>query len=185
VFGLVLPAVLLGGALTWSGELIRLTRIGVFLRSFERASWDKTKSDPTEAASLFVWQNFAWSAPHRFTVAGFRRKQNVGYIGIGIFFGVMYLGSVAAFCIISSWPLALTTSVLLVALGVSVMLPPALQLFRLNAAPLTLTASDLREWLDGLEAGKSMASRRPALSRATSFLSSVKRFRGSNGKTTP
>src|ERR1700683_4685377 len=52
VLGLVLPAVLLGGALTWTGELIRLTRIGVFLRFFERASWSKVESDPAKATSL-------------------------------------------------------------------------------------------------------------------------------------
>ena len=38
VLGLVLPAVLLGGALAWSGELVRMTRAGVFLRSFERST---------------------------------------------------------------------------------------------------------------------------------------------------
>jgi hypothetical protein len=140
--------------------------------------------DPSAVTSLFIWQNFAWSPPRRFTAAGFRGKQNVGYVGIWLFFGVMYLGSVTAFCIISSWPLALVASILLVALGASVMLPPALQLFTLSAASLTLTASDLTEWLDGLEMGKGVSPRHPALSRAVSLLSHVKIFRGSKSKTT-
>lgn len=181
VFGLVLPAVLIGGALTWSGELIRLTRIGVFLRSFERASWAERKPnqtsatlEPVAATSLFIWQNFAWSPPRRFMDAGFRGKQNVGYTGIAVFFGVMYLGSVVVFCTISAWPLALTVSILLVVIGALVMVPPALQLFKLNRAPLNLTASDLTEWLDNIEAGKGAPSQRHIWLRAAPLLGVVK-----------
>lgn len=184
VLGLVIPAVLLGAALTWSGELIRLTRIGVFLRSFEMASWDETKSDLVEATSLFVWQNFAWSAPRQFTAAGFRGKQNVGYMGIGMFFGVMYLGSIAAFCIVSSWPLTLIVPVLLVAFGILVMLPPALQLFKLNATPISLTATSLTEWLDELKARNSTVSSHFPLSSVGSFLRFVKKSRNSKSKAT-
>ena len=75
VLGVILPAVLLGGALTWSGEMICLTRIGIFLRSFEKAAWSEVVSDPAVArTSLFIWQNFAWSPPRQFTLAGFSRK---------------------------------------------------------------------------------------------------------------
>ena len=154
VLGVILPAVLLGGALTWSGEMICLTRIGIFLRSFEKAAWSEVVSDPAVArTSLFIWQNFAWSPPRQFTLAGFRGKQNVGYAGIGIFFGIMYIGSVIAFDVISSWPLDLTATILLVALGVAVMLPTAL-LFRLNATSPVITEDDLKEWLATLNAGK-------------------------------
>ena len=59
VLGVILPAVLLGGALTWSGEMIRLTRIGIFLRSFERYTWDEKAPDLAAGTSLFVSQNVA------------------------------------------------------------------------------------------------------------------------------
>lgn len=185
VLGLILPAVLLGGALTWTGELIRITRIGVFLRYFESASWCEKQPDPVKATSLFVWQNFARYPPQPFTDSGFRGKQNVGYVGIGLFFGVMYLGSVAAFCIVSSWPLALAASILLIVLGAWVMLPSAFQLFKLNGTSIPVTSKDLTDWLDSVKAGKGAPPRRGTLSRITSLPGLAKRFRSSKNTKNP
>lgn len=163
VLGLVLPAVLLGGALAWSGELVRMTRAGVFLRSFERSSWAGGGVDPVNATSLFIWENFVWLPPKRFLAAGDRDKQNIGYAGISIFFGIMYLGSLIAFCVITPWPLAIAVSCVFVVLGAAVMLPQAVQLFMLNATSLSVTAEDLGQWMEELKKEEARPARTPRL----------------------
>lgn len=159
VLGVILPAVLLGGALTWSGEMIRLTRIGIFLRSFERYTWDEKAPDLAAGTSLFIWQNFAWSPPEQFALARFHGKQNTGYAGIGIYFGVMYTGSLIVFGIISPFPLNIVVPLLLVGLGLVVMVTTAAQLFRLNAKSPVITEDDLKKWLITLNAGGGQPSK--------------------------
>src|SRR5262245_18337888 len=41
-FGLVLPVLLIGGALAWAGEMIRMERTGAFLRALERSTWSRS-----------------------------------------------------------------------------------------------------------------------------------------------
>lgn len=151
VLGAVVPLVLLGGALAWSGELIRLTRQGVFLRAFERATWADGEGDPMEATSLFIWENFAWFPPEPFSRTGFRRRQNAGYVGIAAFFGMMYVGSSIAFWVISPWALCLCVSIPLAVLSAVVLLPSAMQLSSLNSQSLMLTKNDLETWRKDLK----------------------------------
>jgi hypothetical protein len=124
VFGLVLPAVLLGGALAWSGEMIRMERAGVYLRSFERATWNSEGED--------------------------------GYAGVGVFYGIMYVGSLVAFCTISVWWLSLIACITLVVLALAVMIFPAIQLFTLGGSSPTLTADGLANWMEELDESKGL-----------------------------
>lgn len=155
IFGLVLPAVLLGGVLAWSGEMIRMERAGVFLRSFERATWGNDGRNGIANTSLFIWENFLWSPPVTFAAAGYR-KQNVGYAGVAVYFSVMYLGSLIAFCTISLLWLSLGTCIALVILGASVTIPPAIQLFTLGGSAPALDDNDLTEWMRRLEENKGL-----------------------------
>lgn len=88
IFGLVIPAVLLGGALAWAGEMIRMERVGVYLRSFERAAWDDQIHNGLQDTGLFIWENLLWSPPKRFSDVGYR-KQNTGYVGRSFLWGVL------------------------------------------------------------------------------------------------
>ncbi len=154
IFGLVLPAVLLGGALAWAGEMIRMERVGVYLRSFERAVWASEGSDGLKDTSFFIWENFLWSPPRSFRNAGYR-KQNTGYVGVAAFYSIMYLGSLIAFCILSTWWLSLAASLALVSLGCVVMAPPAIQIFSLGGAAPPLSSEDLSLWIKSLPDQKS------------------------------
>jgi hypothetical protein len=170
VFGLLLPTVLLGGALAWSGEMIRMERAGVFLRSFERSTWgDATDNDGLKRTSFFVWENFLWSPPPKFIKAGYR-KQNVGYVGVGIYFGIMYLGSEIAFCTISVWWLSLLICVILTVLASAVMTPPAIQLFTLGGSAPTVSADELSIWIKELDEHKGLLMQTATLARITMFL---------------
>ncbi len=164
IFGLVLPAVLLGGALAWSGEMIRMERAGVFLRFFERTTWASDGDDGIANTSLFMWENFLWSPPATFVAAGYR-KQNVGYVGVAVYFSVMYLGSLIAFCTISLLWLSLATCVALVILGLSVTAPPAIQLFTLGGSALSLSDNDLTKWIKQLEESKGLLAQSGSLTR--------------------
>jgi hypothetical protein len=155
VFGLVLPAVLLGGALAWSGEMIRMERAGVYLRSFERATWNSEGEDGIARTSFFIWENFLWNPPAKFVAVGYR-KQNVGYAGVGVFYGIMYVGSLVAFCTISVWWLSLIACITLVVLALAVMIFPAIQLFTLGGSSPTLTADGLANWMEELDESKGL-----------------------------
>ena len=168
VFGLVLPAVLLGGALAWSGEMIRMERAGVYLRSFERATWNSEGEDGIARTSFFIWENFLWSPPAKFAAAGYR-KQNVGYAGVGVFYGIMYIGSLIAFCTISVWWLSLIACTSLVALALAVMISPAIRLFTLGGSSPTVTADELASWMKELDESKGLLTQSGTLMHIKTF----------------
>jgi hypothetical protein len=169
VFGLVLPAVLLGGALAWSGEMIRMERAGVYLRSFERITWSNEGQDGLARTSFFIWENLLWSPPAQFFAAGYR-KQNVGYVGIAVFYGIMYVGSLIAFCTVSAkWWLSLITCITLLVLALAVMIPPAIQLFRLGGSSPVVTAKELAEWVDELKGDKGLLGQSGTLMHIKTF----------------
>ena len=169
IFGLVLPAVLLGGALAWAGEMIRMERTGVYLRSFERASWDSNDSDALKGTSFFIWENLLWSPPKQFYEAGFR-KQNTGYVGVAVFYAIMYLGSMIAFCLLSPWWLSVLACVALVSLGGVVMIPSAVQVLSLGGAAPTVTSEDLTIWVKSLADKKSSLAQSVTLQRIQKIL---------------
>jgi hypothetical protein len=154
IFGLVVPAVLLGGALAWAGEMIRMERTGIYLRSLERAVWGNESGDALKDTSFFIWENFLWFPPERFSNAGYR-KQNVGYVGVAVFYTIMFLGSLIAFWILSPLWLSVVLTVVLVLLGCAVMILPALQIFSLGGAALRLSNEELNEWFENLPQEKS------------------------------
>jgi hypothetical protein len=164
IFGLVLPAVLLGGALAWAGEMIRMERVSIFLRSFERAVWGNGGSDGFKDTSFFIWENFLWSPPRSFYDAGYR-KQNTGYVGVAAFYGIMYLGSLIAFWVLSPWWLSLVGSFALVSLGCMVMIPPARQIFSLGSGAPTLSSEDLSLWVKSLPEKKGTLAQSATLQR--------------------
>jgi hypothetical protein len=161
---IVVPAVLLGGALAWAGEMIRMERAGVFLRSFERATWNNEGDDGLVRTSFFVWENLLWFPPANFKATGYR-KQNVAYAGVAIFYGTMYLGSLIAFCILSAWPLALAACMVLITLGIVVMVPSAVRLFTLGRSAPRLTGRDLSQWITELDAHESAVDQGGTLMR--------------------
>lgn len=149
VFGLVLPAILIGGALAWAGEMIRMETIGLFLRVFERAAWGRDGDQGEIETSWFVWENFIWSPPQ--SLRSFRYgKQATAYAGVALFYTVMYAGSLIVFWIISPWWVSLIEGVLAVALALIVMIPPGIQVLRLGSAAPTISDEDLAEWASEL-----------------------------------
>lgn len=169
IFGLVLPAVLLGGALAWAGEMIRMERTGVYLRSFERATWGNGSGDGLKDTSFFIWENLLWSPPKQFYDAGYR-KQNTGYVGVAVFYGIMYTGSMIAFCVLSPWWLSVVTCGALVFLGSAIMIPPAVQVFSLGGAAPTLTNGDLAIWVKNLADEKSTLAQSATLQHIRGIL---------------
>lgn len=169
IFGLVLPAVLLGGALAWAGEMIRMERVGVYLRSFERATWDNQSDDGLKGTSFFIWENLLWSPPQRFYDAGYR-KQNTGYVGVAVFYAIMYLGSLIAFCVLSPWLLSVIVCVALVSLGGVVMMPSAIQIFSLGGAAPTISNEDLAAWVKSLMDEKSTLAQSATVQRIHNIL---------------
>jgi hypothetical protein len=167
IFGVVLPAVLLGGALAWAGEMIRMERVGVYLRSFERAAWEDQVCDGFKDTSLFIWENLLWSPPKLFSEVGYR-KQNIGYAGVAAFFSIMYAGSLIAFDVLSpwSWWLWLIFDVVLLTVGCLVMILPAIQIFSLGGAAPNLSSQDLSLWVESLPPEKSTIAQNVILQRA-------------------
>ncbi len=161
IFGVVIPAVLLGGALAWAGEMIRMETIGMFLRSFERATWDRGE-EGLSGTSFLIWENLLWSPPPQLSGSGYR-KQNTGYAGVAIFFVIMYVASMIAFCVLSSWWLSLLACAILALLGAAAMVPPAIQVFSLGGSAPTISGDDLTEWLNSLTDEKSTFAQSPAL----------------------
>lgn len=182
IFGLVIPALLLGGGLAWAGEMIRMERTGVYLRTLERAIWVAADQGEFAGTSMFIWENILWSPPEKFNKAGYR-KQNTGYAGAAIFFGMMFIGSLIAFCILSQWWLSLVVCAALILLGVTTMIPPAIQIFSLGGAAPTVTNADLIEWISGLDDAKSASAQSGALQwiRGTR-VTSLRKPRTRNGK---
>lgn len=170
IFGVVIPAILLGGALAWAGEMIRMETIGMFLRSFERASWDRGQ-DGLTGTSFLVWENLLWNPPARLDGSGYR-KQNTGYAGVALFFVIMYAASMIAFCVLSSWWLSLVTCAVLVLLGAAVMIPPAIQVFSLGGSAPTISSADLTEWVNSLADEKGTLAQSPALQWARRAIAS-------------
>jgi hypothetical protein len=173
VFGLVLPTVLLGGALAWAGEMIRMERAGVFLRSFERGSWGSEEEDSLARTSFFIWENFLWSPPAKFIAAGYR-KQNVGYLGVAIFYAIMYSGSLIAFCTFSAWWLSLIACSTLLVLASAVMVPPAIQIFKLGGSSPVVTADELAVWLKELGEDKGLLGQSGTLVHIKTFFTRPK-----------
>jgi hypothetical protein len=164
IFGLVLPAILLGAALAWAGEMIRMERTGVYMRSLERATWDESSGDGLKDTSFFIWENLLWSPPEQFRKAGFR-KQNTGYVGVAIFYAIMFIGSLAAFCVLSQWWLSLITCVAWVFLGALVTIPLAVQIFSLGGAAPTICNEALDKWREGLNDEKGTIAQSATLQR--------------------
>ncbi|HEX6403324.1 MAG TPA: hypothetical protein VF003_09265, partial [Pseudonocardiaceae bacterium] len=174
IFGVVIPAVLLGGALAWAGEMIRMETIGMFLRSFERAAWDRGQ-DGLTGTSFLVWENFLWSPPAQLDGSGYR-KQNTGYAGVALFFIIMYAASMIAFCVLSSWWLSLVTCAALTVLGAVTMIPSAIQIFSLGGSAPTISAADLTEWVNSLADDKGTLAQSPALQWAQKTITSFWRL---------
>lgn len=147
IFGLILPAVLLSGALAWSGELIRMSRAGMFLRAFERAVWVRGEADGRTESHYFMWENFLWSPPDSFKKVGYH-NQNTGYVGFAIFYFILYVGSLAGFATVSPWWVSVIVCCAAVAFGAMVMVPTARKIFRLGGSTPALSACDLAAWLD-------------------------------------
>ncbi|MFE2754480.1 hypothetical protein ACFXGA_21030 [Actinosynnema sp. NPDC059335] len=91
VFGVVLPLSSWCATLAWFGELIRMERVGRYLRGFEVAlgeimSRHRPSGDPAFPTSPLRWENH---------ISGERRgvavsKQRVGYLGcLGLYAGVV------------------------------------------------------------------------------------------------
>lgn len=169
ILGLVLPAILLGGALAWVGEMIRMERAGMYLRFFERATWRNNGNDGLLDTSLFMWENFLWSPPAKFVKAGYR-KQNVGYTGVGIYYGIMYVGSLAAFSTISTWWISIVVCAIFAALGCAVIVPPVIQLFTLGGNAPTMTSHELAEWMNELDEDKGLLAQSGTLTKAVTFV---------------
>jgi hypothetical protein len=129
--------------------MIRMERVGVYLRSFERASWADQSGDPIKDTSFFIWENFLWSPPSRFYRAGYR-KQNTGYAGVAIFYAMMFAGSMIAFFILSAWWLSLVVGLVLTSLGCFMIIPPAIQIFALGGAAPTISNEELSLWANSL-----------------------------------
>jgi hypothetical protein len=145
IFGLVLPSILIGGALAWAGEMIRMETIGLYLRVFERAAWGRATDQDKIDTSWFVWENFIWSPPR--ALSSFRYgKQATAYAGVALFYTVMYAGSLIVFWIISPWWLSVVQGVLAAALALVVMIPPGVQVLRLGSTAPTISDEDLAEW---------------------------------------
>lgn len=162
IFGLVIPAVLLGGALAWAGEMIRMERVGMYLRSLERAVWEKDTRGEYLPTSRFLWENLLWSPPEGYQQSGFR-KQTVGYAGVAIFFAMMFGGSLIAFCVLTVWWISLIVCVALIGLGIVVMVPSAIHVFSLGAAAPVLADDELTSWMNGLSTRKATLTSDAAL----------------------
>ena len=86
VYGFGMPAFAAAAFMAWFGELLRMERVGVFLRGRERLTWDDAalREEIRESVSggeawrqAMVWEN--WIA---FGTGGLgARKQIVGYLG--------------------------------------------------------------------------------------------------------
>jgi hypothetical protein len=158
VFGLVIPAIIIGSALAWAGEMIRMETIGLFLRAFERAVWNRDDGAGKIETSWFVWENFIWSPPRVLRSYRFG-KQATAYAGVAVFYAMLYGGSLIVFWVISPWWLALIDSILAITLGIIVMIPPAIQVLRLGSTAPTITDADLTGWARELLDDKTMDGR--------------------------
>ena len=145
VFGLVIPAILIGSALAWAGEMIRMENIGLFLRAFERAAWKRDDGADKIETSWFIWENFIWSPPRALRAQHFG-KQTAAYAGVALFFAMMYAGTLIVFWVISPWWLSLIDSILAITLAVIVMIPPGIQVLKLGSTAPTITDADLTAW---------------------------------------
>jgi hypothetical protein len=172
IFGLVLPAVLLGAALAWAGEMIRMERTGVYMRALERATWDERSGDGLKDTSFFIWENVLWWPPEQFSKAGFR-KQNTGYAGVAIFYAIMFTGSLAAFCVLSPWLLSLITCVVWGIIGVLAIIFPAVQIFSLGGADPIICSVTLDKWRESLPREKGILAQSVALQRTVKMLQPI------------
>lgn len=155
LFGLLLPLVLVGGTMAWAGEMIRMERAGAYLRALERAMWHRLPSGQTDPL-WFMWENFLWSPPKRMLEGGYK-KQNAGYAGIAIFYGAMYVGSLAVFASISPAWLTVVVSCVIVVISSVTVLPVARQIFSLGGIALTISDEDLRDWATNILERRSIA----------------------------
>jgi hypothetical protein len=108
ILGVAVPVFVMCCGLSWVGELLRMERIGVYLRGLEleiaRAVHHGKKESAREPSKSHVispqWENFISSPPQR--TEGIT-KQRVGYIGsIGIYI-LALLTSLSA-CVWYQWP---------------------------------------------------------------------------------
>lgn len=95
VFGFALPVFVIGSCLAWAGELIRMERVGFYLRGRERAFWREphgTQIDgscvPDRTRYPLLWENFIASGGH---------KQWAGYGGAALIYGGAYVISFTVF----------------------------------------------------------------------------------------
>lgn len=179
IFGLVIPAILLGGALAWAGEMIRMERTGMHMRSLERSVWEKGARGEYLPTSRFLWENLLWSPPESYRKSGFR-KQNAGYAGVAIFFTMMFGGSLIAFCVLTIWWISLIVCVALAVLGVVVMVPSAIQIFSLGGTAPVLTDDELASWMNGLNTGKAVLTQSGTLQWLQSYV--LVRVRGTRSR---
>ena len=145
VFGLVIPAIIIGSALAWAGEMIRMETIGLFLRAFERAVWNRDDEAGKIETSWFVWENIIWSPPQVLRSCRFG-KQATAYAGVAVFYAILYAGSLIVFWVISPWWLSLIDSIMAITLAIVVMIPPGIQVLRLGSSAPTITDTDLTTW---------------------------------------
>jgi hypothetical protein len=100
-FGLVIPGLTTAASLAWLGEVLRMERVGYYLRGRERGFWKPDASghkNLTEEAVRWLdtyptlWENFiAFAARSR------ARKQLVGYVGgLSLYAGSLVLGVLVA-----------------------------------------------------------------------------------------
>jgi hypothetical protein len=155
-FGLVLPVLLIGGALAWAGEMIRMERTGAFLRALERSTWSRSADGSEVATSWFIWENFLWSPPDRIGRAGFH-KQNSGYAGVAMYFAAAYVGSTIVFIDIAPWWLSLVDVVVLASIAVALLLPVVRHIFALGGLAPSISHKELSEWASGLTDNKSVS----------------------------
>jgi hypothetical protein len=100
IFGLALPGLVFGSCLAWAGELLRMERAGYFLRGREAAVWASSARgrvvDERNVLDIeqfpLLWENFIASAKYPGA-----RKQQLGYIGALVIYGLSYSISAVVF----------------------------------------------------------------------------------------
>lgn len=99
VFGFALPGLVVGSCLAWVGELIRMERVGFYIRGRERTFWQapekkvSVSSVRDRQAYPLLWENYIASGG---TEAG-QRKQWSGYMGAVLIYADAYVASFAVF----------------------------------------------------------------------------------------
>ena len=101
VFAFALPFLVIGSCLAWVGELIRMRRVGSYLRGRERTFWPEWE-DEVQASFVrdrtsypLLWENYIASKGPE---PG-QHKQWEGYLGAALIYGGAYVVSLAVFMI--------------------------------------------------------------------------------------